>query len=346
MQHDSIKVLIVGAGAIGASVAGWLAPHHKELYIMDTGDVQSALKKTGITLYRSDTPSIRETLHVKTIDAISELPDADIIILSVKNYDLPTLAETIKKTAGDRPIIVSFANGVENQSILPPLFSKVIYAVISYNARRDKPVVIAYQKKGPIIIGTPDNSLQNELHTVQSIMNAGCETIITDRLADAVHSKIVMNLTNALDTLTGQGFSAVSNFSIYQKLLTDTLSEGVDIIKAAGYRECRLGGMPSFFLIKLGSVMPGIIARPIFRHKLKSMVMSSMTQDILLRHAGISEIDSLTGYIVRLAENHRMKAPYNKTIYRLAKERFNQNFTPMSCEEIAAEIEKTKLSGI
>ena len=71
------------------------------------------------------------------------------------------------------------------------------------------------------------------------------------------------------------------------------------------------------------------------------MVISSMTQDILLRGSELSEIDSLTGYIVRLAEKHHVPAPYNQSIYRLAKEYFKPGFQPMRCEAVAVEVEKT-----
>jgi 2-dehydropantoate 2-reductase len=341
MIYENKKVLFVGAGAIGASVAAWVAPHHAELYVMDVGEVQQTLKTKGITIYKTDSPDkTRETVRVKIVNRIEDLPDVDIIVLGVKNYSLPTIAEMLKKTVGDKPIVVSMANGTENQETLPRYFSKVIYCVISFNARRDEPVVVGYQKKGPLLIGTPNNSLKNELKMVQGILGKGCETIIVNHLQDAVHSKIVMNLTNALDTLVGQGYQPVSNFDIYQKLLVSTLWEGVQIIKAAGYQECKMGGMPSFFLIWLGTVMPLWMGRPIFKRKIKSMVMSSMTQDILLRGSGVSEIDSLTGYIVRLAKKHHLPAPYNNSIYRLAKERFGPNFRPMRCEDILAEVEK------
>jgi hypothetical protein len=70
------------------------------------------------------------------------------------------------------------------------------------------------------------------------------------------------------------------------------------------------------------------------------MVTSSMTQDVLMRGSAASEIDSLTGYIVRLADRHGVPAPYNRTIYRLAKERFGPGFQPMRCEDLLAEVEK------
>jgi len=343
MRPQERKVLFVGAGAIGASVAAWIAPYHQGLYIMDIGEVQEALKTKGITVYQIDQPDkSRVTLRIKTIDRVEELPDVDIIILGVKNYVLPAVAEILKKSLGDRPIIVSLANGTENQIILPRYFSKVIYGVVSYNARRDQPAVVGYQKKGSLFIGTPDNTLMDELKLVKVILGTGCETIIVDHLQDAVHSKIVINLTNALDTLVGRGYCPVSNFTVYQKLLLQTLWEGVRTIKAAGYKEFKMAGLPSFLLLRLGAAMPGWVSQPIFKHKIKSMVISSMTQDILQRGSGVSEIDSLTGYMVRLAEEHRVQAPYNQTIYRLAKENFGPDFQPMRCEDVLAAVEKTK----
>jgi 2-dehydropantoate 2-reductase len=343
MRPQGRKVLFVGAGAIGASVAAWIAPYHQGLYIMDIGEVQEVLKRKGITIYQIGQPDkSRVTVRIKTIDRVEELPDVDIIILAVKNYDLPAVAEMLKKALGDRPIIVSLANGTENQVILPRYFSKVIYGVVSYNACRDQPAVVGYQKKGSLFIGTPDNTLMNELKMVQAILGTGCETIIVDRLQNAVHSKIVINLTNALDTLVGRGYCPVSNFTVYQKLLLQTLREGVRTIKAAGYKEFKMAGLPSFLLLRLGAALPAWISRPIFKHKIKSMVICSMTQDILQRGSGVSEIDSLTGYMVRLAEEHQVQAPYNKTIYRLAKEHFGPDFQPMRCEDVLAAVEKTK----
>lgn len=337
------KVLFVGAGAIGAALAAWIAPNYENLYVMDTGEIQETIKKEGIEIYQTDrAEATRERVRVKTVDSFSELPDAEAIVLCVKNYSLPKMAESIKAAFGARPLIVSLANGTENQNILPQFFTRIVYGVISFNARRDRPVVVGYQKKGPLLLGNPDPSRADDVRLAQSIFSLGCETLVPERFEDAVHSKIVMNLTNALDTLVGQGYREVGDFPRYQKLLTRTLWEGVNVIKAAGYRECKMGGMPTFFVLWLGAKLPGFLTRATFRKKIRSMVMSSMTQDILLRASGTSEIESLTGYIVRLAEANKVAIPYNKTIYELAKERFGPDFKPIECAEIEALVQKRR----
>ena len=293
------KILFIGAGAIGASVAAWVAESYKSVWIMGRGETQDALRIDGITTYEFAAPAeTRRTVRIPTVTRPGEIGDIDIVVLAVKNYGLEAVAKQVREELGDWPIIVSLANGIDNQRILPKLFSKVIYGVVVYNARRDAPVVVGFQDKGPLLIGTLDNTLGAELELVSSILARGCPTEIVDRMQDAVHTKIVINLTNALDALVGQGWRPLSDFVAYQQLLSQTLWEGVRIVRAAGFREHRIPGLPSFALLGLVARLPGWLTRPLFRRRLRAMNMSSMTQDVALRGAHDTEIESITGYIV------------------------------------------------
>ena len=337
------KILFIGPGAIGASVAAWVAENYASVFIMGHGETQAALRQSGITTYAFDEPKeTRRTVRVATVDRPGEIGDVDIVVLAVKNYSLEAVARQVREELGDRPIVVSMANGIDNQRILPKFFSKAIYCVVGYNARRDEPVVVGYQRKGPLLIGTPSNTLRDELRLVHAILGRGCPTEIADRLQDAVHTKIVINLTNALDALIGRGARPLSNLAAYQHLLSQTLWEGVRVIRAAGYREHRIAGMPPFALLRLVAMLPGWLTRPLFKRELRAMRMSSMTQDVVLRGASDTELESITGYIVRLAAEHGVPAPYNRAIYRLGREKFRPGFEPLSCEEVLAAVERER----
>jgi 2-dehydropantoate 2-reductase len=337
------KILFIGPGAIGASLAAWVAETYPAVFVMGHGATQAALRQSGITTYAFEEPeTTRRTVRPAVVDRPGEVADVDIVVLAVKNYDLAAVARRVRDELGDRPIIVSPANGIDNQRILPEFFSKVIYGVVGYNARRDEPVVVGYRHKGPLVIGTPDNSLPAELRLVQSILARGCPTEITDRLQDAVHSKIVINLTNALDALIGRGAQPLSNLAVYQQLLTQTLWEGVQVVRAAGYREHRIAGMPPFWLLHVVAALPGFLTRPLFERRVGAMRMSSMTQDVVLRGAEHTELESITGYIVRLAAEHDVAVPYNRAIYRLGREKFHPGFEPLSPEEVLAAVKEER----
>ena len=337
------KVLFIGPGAIGASVAAWVAESYSAVWIMGHGETQAALRQNGITTYDfADPERTRRTVRVATVDRPGEVGDVDVVVLAVKNYSLETIASQVRETLGNRPIVVSMANGIDNQRVLPKFFSRTIYCVVSYNARRDAPGVVGYQRKGPLLIGTPDNTLGEELRLVQSILARGCPTEIVDHLQDAVHTKIVINLTNALDALVGRGSRPLSNPAIYQQLLSQTLWEGVRTVRAAGYREHRIAGMPPFALLHVAAALPGWLTRPLFKRELRAMRMSSMTQDVVLRGAHDTELETITGYVVRLAQEHGVPVPYNRAIYRLGREKFHPGFAPLSCEEVLAAVARER----
>ena len=335
------KILFIGPGAIGGSVAAWVAENYPAVFVMGHGETPAALREKGLSSYRFDAPeATRRSVRVAAVARPGEVSDAAVVVLAVKNYSLEAVARQVKEELGDRPIIVSIANGIDNQRILPNLFSKVIYGIASYNARREAPGVIGYQRKLPLLIGTLDNGLPAELKLVQSILTQGCPTDIVDRMQDAVHTKIVINLTNALDALIGRGAQPLANLAAFQQLLSQTLWEGVRTVRAAGHREYRIPGMPPFALLHLTAALPGWVTRPLFRRELRAMRMSSMTQDVMLRGAQDTELESITGYIVQLAGEYGVPAPYNRTILRLGRKKFRPGFTPMRCEDVLAAVER------
>jgi 2-dehydropantoate 2-reductase len=205
--------------------------------------------------------------------------------------------------------------------------------------------VVGYQRKLPLLIGTLDNTLGAELLLVQSVFGRGCPTEIVDRMQDAIHTKIVVNLTNALDALVGRGARPLSSPAVFQRLLTQTLREGVHTIRAAGRREYRVPGMPSFTLLQLVVALPDWLTRPLFRRRLRAMRMSSMTQDVMMHGAQDTELESITGYIVQLAAEHGVPVPYNRAILKLGREKFHPGFEPMRCEDVLAAVERERAAA-
>jgi 2-dehydropantoate 2-reductase len=340
MKKD-MNIVFFGAGAIGQSVGGWIAPHHGNTYFLDRGDVARTMKEKGITLFEQNKKDKKNHVTVKVIDDIGEAGNADIIVLGVKNFSLDGVSKMIKDRVGDRPIVIAMQNGVENQKILPKYFSKVIYCVIGYNAWIEEPGVAGYQKKGPLVFGTRNNELMEEMEEIADLFNRGVETIVVDHLQDAAHSKVIINLTNSLTTLIGHGFQPVSDESLFQKLLTNLLYEGTMIAKAAGYRECKIGGMPPWIMMKLGATLPQFITRGMFRKNAKKMVMSSMAQDIIQRGGHDSELETINGYMLELAGKNNIHAPYNRTIYDLCKREFSkQKFRPIDVKEVWTEVRR------
>ncbi len=341
MSTSKPRIVMVGAGAVGATVGGWLAAEYDNIAFLDQGPVAAALAERGITTYHGDTPEQRTTVPVEVLESLEDARDADILALAVKNYSLDALCQAAKDIMGDKPIVVGLQNGLDNQRIIPKYFSRAVYCVIGYNAWVDEPGVAGYQKKGPLIFGTPDNTLREDAQTVAELFGRGVESVVSEHFQDAAHSKLVINLTNSITTLVGHRVRPVSRVDLLQTVLSNLIYEGVQVVKAAGYGECKIGGMPSWFLIAASAKLPQFLTRGLFAKNLEKMVLSSMAQDVLQRQSADTELESINGYVVALAEKHGVAIPYNRAIYDLCREAFAQpGFEAMDMEDVWQHVRK------
>lgn len=339
-MSQKADVVVVGAGAIGSSVVGWIASHYENLYLLARGESATVIKENGLKLYVKGKHLSPTTLPVKVIESLSEISPPTILILTVKNYDLNTTAKEIRDQLGNNePIIVALQNGVENQQILPQYFTKIIYSVVSYNAWREGPGVVWHDPKGFIIIGTPENTLQKELREVADILLLGLECSITDRFQDAAHCKLVVNLGNALMTLLGFQKRPVKSFRTVMKIVMQLFWEGIQLLQMAGYKEHPLKGIPSWKIIKLGKTLPSIIVSSFYKLNSRKIGLNSMSQDVFGGRP-FTELESLNGYMLSLASQVGFSMPINEAIYEMAKERFGPDFQPVTETELWAAIQK------
>ena len=336
-----MRFVIIGAGAIGGCLGGWLSKVHNDINLLDQGEVARGLKENGLTLYHQGEEDAKEKIPVKVIDSLDQLDDIDVIAIAVKNYSLDAVARSVKQQVKGDPLIVGLQNGIANQSILPQYFDRVIYTIIEFNACIDSPGVIGFQNQGPFVIGTADNALQDELQGLKAFMGTAVETTITNRIRDAAYCKMVINLTNSFTTLVGFKYREISSMKLFKKMLSNSMYEGVKIVQAHGVQEFHAGDMPTWSKIKASATLPDFLTMGIFKKNLDKMVLSSMAQDILQRRSGVSELDSLLGHFVALADKHNVSAPYNKTIYELCQREFAKpDFTPLTEEQVWQAIQK------
>ena len=323
------NVLIVGAGAIGLSVAGWIFPHNESLHLLARGESVDAIRRHGLRLYKIGQEATTAPIPVKVIESLDEIPPPDIIIITVKNYDLDRTAQTLRQQLGNcQPIVLSLQNGVENQQILPKYFSRAIYGVVCYNAWREGAGKVAYVKQGHLIIGTPTNDLQPELQRVKGVLIPGLECTITSRLQDASHCKLVINLINALMALVGFQKRSIESEKILVHMTTRLLGEGIQVLQAAGFKEHNLGHMPSWNDIQIAVNMPESPTNPLHDFIVNRVGPTSMTQDVFSGKPS-TELESLSGYMLELARKVGVPMPINEAIYEIAKEQFCPSFRPI-----------------
>jgi ketopantoate reductase len=83
------------------------------------------------------------------------------------------------------------------------------------------------------------------------------------------------------------------------------------------------------------------VADRIFARNLKKVRMSSMGQDVYVLKRGATELESLNGYFVRLADSVGFDARYNRRLYAITREWLAQpDIRPMHEAELWARLDQ------
>ena len=333
-----MSIVFYGAGAIGSNLAGWLSENYDPVYLLARGENANAIKSRGLTLYEMEKKN-SINIPIKVLTDLNEIKPPEFIVIIVKNYDLEDVAKDIHEKLGDAPIVIGLQNGIENQKIVPKYFSKVVYGVIMFSGWYDEPGIFGNRGKGEIILGTPTNERPEIIEKVKNIFILGFPTKISKRFNDTVHSKLILNNANSIFTLIDN--NNLTNEKQYKivKLFISAFLEGIEVLKKAGFKEYRLKGFPPWRVIKLArKIGKGMLLRA-FSSSIKYAWFNSMAQDMVIRKRGKSEIESLTGYFIELAEKHDVDIPINKTLYNLCKEEFIKvPFKPLDIDVIVNRI--------
>ncbi|WP_310619458.1 ketopantoate reductase family protein [Flexibacterium corallicola] len=318
------NILVFGAGAIGTTVAAWLGEAGHAVTLFDKQAVADTINAQGLCVYWGEQKDVPFKIKVPVLHDLEDVSPPDLIIICVKNYSLDGVSKALLEKFGANVPVLGLQNGLENQEILPKYFTRVLYGVVCYNAWVDGAGIAGFQKKGPIAIGHNGGIPEQDVADIVSALNQGVESFYCKEYQDAAHSKIVINLVNSLTTLVALHENDLSKSVAFQKLLTGMTYEGMKVMKAAGYKESKLGGMPSWLLITAAGVLPSFMTRKPYLKNLKKMVVSSMAQDIILNGGTTSELETINGYVLQLARRHGVKTPINDAIYEICREEFSK----------------------
>jgi len=109
-------ILVYGAGAIGCTIYRWLKPFHDNLILLARAKTAERIRTLGLSLYEDKSQKLNMVSEVNIIESIDELEEEpEIIIITVKNYSLEDVCQSIKKKFPEsNSLIVSLQNGVKN----------------------------------------------------------------------------------------------------------------------------------------------------------------------------------------------------------------------------------------
>ena len=146
------QILMVGAGSVGGFFGAHLAKANPNVSFLLRPKTLAAVKQNGLTI-RSAQGSF--TVHPPASADPRELAKPDLIILSVKAYDLDEVLTQIEPVMTDRTVILTLQNGVDTEDRIVARFQRdcVVGGIAFIYTKIATPGVIDHYKKGAVAIG-------------------------------------------------------------------------------------------------------------------------------------------------------------------------------------------------
>lgn len=308
------SVLIIGAGAVGVAMAASLASEEMEVAVLSASPTADAIEKNGVKRCGIFSEITIPTGVVKVYRRYEEIKTGfNYVIISSKTM---ANAEIAAKLAANRDIIaengkiVIFQNGWGNNDEYLKYFDKSKV----YNAR----IITGFQRvtpenskvtvhTAPILLGSlygMDNEVMAPL--ANAINHSGIPSEVSADIGKALWAKMLFNTTlNPLGAILNVSYGELSE-SEHARMIMDSLIEETYAVLAAEKYETFWETADEYKEVFYGKLVPDT-----YKHR------SSTLQDIEKKQK--TEIDTLNGCIIRLANKNGIDVPTHNMIYKLIK---------------------------
>src|ERR671917_285920 len=106
-----MRIGIIGAGGVGGYFGARLIAAGEDITFVARGAHLAAVRSSGLRL-----ESPKGNLHLTSIratDDVKSVGRVDVVLLTVKMYDLDAAAATLRPLIGSDTVVVTLQNGVE-----------------------------------------------------------------------------------------------------------------------------------------------------------------------------------------------------------------------------------------
>jgi 2-dehydropantoate 2-reductase len=299
----SVKILIVGCGAIGGLFAAALSSVAKVTAFDANAENVRAINAQGLRIIGK----IQQTARIEATDNLNVLKGTvfDAVIFLIKSKMTAAALAQLRPVLAGNPALVTLQNGMGNAEVLLSVPDAVVIRGVTMNAGRYvEPGCVESLIEGKTWLGPVRGSVER-VRPLAELLNKG--RMKTEIIADpmgAVWSKFVFNcVMNPLGALMMGDNASRYDLPEMRALIDDMAAECIAVVQA-------LGGTFAFPPMEfVDKTRAGEI--PLSRHA------GSMALDIERRAP--TEIDELTGFIVREGERLKVPVPNCKAVYRLVK---------------------------
>ncbi|MEM2872938.1 MAG: ketopantoate reductase family protein [Nitrososphaerales archaeon] len=303
-----MKILVMGAGAIGSVFGGFLS-NSQDVTLIGREDHISAVRKKGLRVSGIWGEHLFKNLKAFTsADECKIFAPYDLVLITTKSYDTEHATMQILPLIGKDSIVVSVQNGIGNEEVIAKIVGKertmggmAIFGAMLIEPGHVKVTVYASE----CLFGTLSQDMEKSRAIAEMISKAGIPSLPTEDIIREKWMKVFYNIAlNPLSAILKVRYGALGIYDETRAIIKSMLQEAFQVAKAEGIR--LKFTYDEYFDYLMEKQLP-----PTSEH------ISSMLQD-LERHKK-TEVDYMNGAIVRLGKAHGIKTSVNETVVNLIK---------------------------
>ena len=297
-----MRVAVMGAGAVGGYLGARLAGASNDVAFIARGPHLAALRRQGLTL-----ESPQGNLHIRDAlftDDFSQVGVVDLVLFCVKSYDTEATADKLASLIGDRTIILSLQNGVDNADKIAQRWGhkRTLAGVVYIGSQLLQPGKIKHSSGGRIVFGELDGQVHESTQAVERVVSSAqisCE--VSKAIRNIQWRKLLWNAPFcAISCLTRTNVKEIVESESLTKLALDCMTEVREAAQAQAI-----------------DLDPALFEETLNFSKSLGDFKPSMLQDL---EAGKPlEYEAFNGIVVGLLGRMGKQAPTNQVFYGALK---------------------------
>ena len=307
-----MRVLVVGAGALGSVFGCLLRDKGHEVGLLEPSSRLDDVRELGLTVtglfgeHHCDGFALYASHQDVPVDYY------DLVLITVKSFHTQEAVKQIAPKVGEHALVLSLQNGLGNYEAISDevggcraLAGRVIFGARMAGRAHAEVTVFAE----PVMVGADNRDrapFSRIAKIAQAFTQAGIPTEATTKISKFIWSKMLYNCSlNPLSALLNVPYGSLLDGDATRNLMRRIVEEIFVVAKAQAI-ELPWSTPDEYIELLFGKLIPDTAAH-----------FASMAQD--LQAGRRTEIEALNGAIVRLGEEARIECPVNEALSDLVR---------------------------
>lgn len=300
-----VRIAVLGAGAIGSVVGGYLAAAGNDVALINIDeDYVSTVNADGLVV---KSVGVEQVVRVRAVASSAGLQPVDLLVVLVKSFHTEKAMRSSTNLLHTGTMVMSLQNGLGQEDVLAEIVGKanVIAGKTYIGGMMVGPGRVAAGVEGKeTIIGELDGQMTRRIQDVAETFNkAKLTTVVTNNIMGAMWDKLLINVAaGALSGITGLNFGNLYDLPEVEEAAIEAVAEAMKVASALG--------------IQLETKSPRdawIKASAGLSFDFKPSVLQALEMGM------ITEIDFINGAVVRAGRKAGIPTPVNATLVACMK---------------------------